>query len=294
MIIDSHTHLFDVFTGHKIKKGIVNYPLGITMLLEWLGYKKGNNNKTPNKIIRYLALYDNLKRSQCGTIENLVFYMSENKIQKSLVWAIEPFVKTKELIEIYKDNNNLLPIASINLFNNPDLDIVNEFKKNISDKVFGLKIHPIIQNIHPASEIFLNVLEEYAIYKKPVFLHTGSSSVVFREYNNYEYGSIYNFEKAVKTFPDILFIFGHMGNNTPLEAIDLAKKYSNIILETSYQNNKIIKIAINNIGIERIIFGSDFPYSRQYYALKEIFKLKISCDNLEKILFKNIKKIINI
>jgi len=89
MIIDSHTHLFDVFTGHKIKKGIVNYPLGITMLLEWLGYKKGNTNKTPNKIIRYLALYDNLKRSQCGTIENLVFYMSENKIQKSLVWAIE-------------------------------------------------------------------------------------------------------------------------------------------------------------------------------------------------------------
>lgn len=294
MIIDSHTHLYDVFTGHKISPGKKKYPIGITMLLEWMGYKKGNPNKTPNKLIKFLALYDNLKRSECGTKENLLHYMAKNNIDLSLIWAIEPFVNTEEIIAIYKKHPNLLPIGSINLFNNPKIDIVYELNKVIDYGIFGLKIHPIIQNIHPESELFLNVMEEYSKYNKPVFLHTGSSSVVFRKHSNYEFGNVNNYEKVVKNFPNITFIFGHMGNNTPLDAIELSKKYSNIILETSYQNNKIIKKAINTIGSSRIIFGSDFPYSRQKFALKEIYKLKLNNSDKENILYKNIKFLIGI
>lgn len=293
MIIDSHTHLFDVLTGYPIENKLTKYSFGITMLLEWLGYRKGKKTK-PGKIIKFFGLIDNLKRSECGALENLLLYMKKYDIKVSLVWAVEPFVLTSKLLEVTKNINELLVVGSINVFNNPEIDITKELYKFNNNNIVDIKLHPVVQNISPNSELFFNIIEEYSKYKKPVFLHTGKSTIVNRNCISNFYSEIKNFKKIVANFPNVLFVFGHLGNNEPEEAIALAEKHSNIILETSYQNNKVIKKAINRVGINRIIFGSDFPYSRQKYALKEIYKLKLKTDDLEKILYKNIKSIIKV
>ena len=60
-----------------------------------------------------------------------------------------------------------------------------------------------------------------------------------------------------------MIILGHMGGYFHVdEAIDVAERYPNIILETSAMPYpEKIREAVERIGAERVIFGSDGPVS---------------------------------
>jgi predicted TIM-barrel fold metal-dependent hydrolase len=60
-----------------------------------------------------------------------------------------------------------------------------------------------------------------------------------------------------------VIILGHMGGYFHVdEALDVAEKYPNIVLETSAMPYpEKIRAAVNRIGADRVVFGSDGPVS---------------------------------
>lgn len=89
-------------------------------------------------------------------------------------------------------------------------------------------------------------------YQLPVMLHTG----------NFSYTAPIMMEGMIRQYPEVTFILGHMGSLAfVLDAIELAKRYPNVYLETSgMPSTAMLHRAVVECGPERLLFGSDYPY----------------------------------
>jgi predicted TIM-barrel fold metal-dependent hydrolase len=91
----------------------------------------------------------------------------------------------------------------------------------------------------------------------------------------------------------INFILSHMGVGSDISPLSEIVELKNIHFETSHIQPRDILRAIDMLGPERIIFGSDFSYNiYPKYELEKILSLEIEKKDKEKILGKNIEKLL--
>jgi len=87
------------------------------------------------------------------------------------------------------------------------------------------------------------------------------------------------YEEFLPSYPTINFIMAHLGSDTSgnwhehLAAIDLAKRYPNVYLDTStVVLTSYLEKAIQELPADRIVFGSDEP---EVDCRMEIFKIRV-------------------
>jgi predicted TIM-barrel fold metal-dependent hydrolase len=125
------------------------------------------------------------------------------------------------------------------------LEGVDKYAKEFGWK--GIKIghqHAVARYMYPMME----KAEEYGMV---VAIHSDHSI----RNHPYVIGDIAN------SFPKVKTVILHMGGGTSFDSellsITMAEKNDNIYLETCYSNPYAIKMAVERIGVERVMFGSD-------------------------------------
>lgn len=67
--------------------------------------------------------------------------------------------------------------------------------------------------------------------------------------------------KAAAAYPDVTFVLAHMGMHAFLwEAIIACQDHPNIMVDTSQAYPFDIKTFVREVGVERVMYGSDVPY----------------------------------
>ncbi len=119
------------------------------------------------------------------------------------------------------------------------------------------KINPLQSGV-PADAPFYRDFLSYLNNKKAILLiHTGAlSSRFFRLPNS---GHIKEYETWFRNYPEIRFVAAHMNLHEPQEAIQMARKYTNLSLLTSWQPTTALQRAIESLGPTRLLFASDWP-----------------------------------
>lgn len=159
------------------------------------------------------------------------------------------------------------------------------------------KINPLQSGV-PIDAPFYKDFLSYLNNKKAVLLiHTGAiSSHLFRLPKA---GHIKEYETWFRDYPDIQFIAAHMNLHEPKEAIQMAQKFNNLYLLTSWQPTHVLKQAIEILGPEKLLFASDWPLlGENIHTQKErLWTLHqngtLSEEGLRAILSENAKKILN-
>ena len=167
----------------------------------------------------------------------------------------------------------------------------------------GLKLHPCEQQFYPNDPQTYPVIEKAVKFRIPIEIHSGHSGGGLLKF-----GRPIHIDELATTFPEAKIIMLHTGGSkgrflhNSYEALEVAYKNDNVLLETSYASINTIKTAIELIGPERIIFGSDSGgggHNPTFELLKIIDlhyrfpKVLKSTDELELILGGNISRILN-
>ncbi len=263
MIVDSHTHMEAPIHGVTLNLRRKRFTWLLMRGFELLGFRNPLWKRKPPEWARILIAMEGQLRVSMGCKENLLYYMDRNGIHRSVVYPVAPFSGATDYLEQCSGEERLIPFTCAH----PTWEWERELHRAMQGGCKGLKIHPILQRIPPEDPFYFHLLEAFAQYGKPVVAHTGEFSYYITDDGCSCYGDSRRFEKLIAAFPQVPFIMGHMGLYSPDRAMDLARRYENVYLETSFQPLRVVRKAIQTAGRERVFFGSDWPESNQKVAL---------------------------
>jgi predicted TIM-barrel fold metal-dependent hydrolase len=139
----------------------------------------------------------------------------------------------------------------------------------------GLKLHKL-----PTREVLDAVVE----LKVPVLFHPAK---------------VADFHMIASAYQQVNFIMAHLGSFASasfaehLAAIDVARRYPNVYLETSSVIHwRCLEMAARELPREKLIFGSDGPDADSRVELYKIRLLKLPRDHEEKVLGGNVLRLL--
>jgi len=145
----------------------------------------------------------------------------------------------------------------------------------------GLKLHPVLGGYYLTNKTVLRLIDKAINLRIPIMIHTGWGLL----------GSTTYVGQLAEKFPEGQFIIAHMIDP---ECINITKRNNNILLETSYsQHPRRITQAVNTIGSDRLLYGSDYPLGGGIeFEISKIKLAKITNEDKRMILSDNISRII--
>ncbi len=202
-----------------------------------------------------------------GLLQFLLTHKALRAIGKSLVATFDDRGDIKILGKVYKidkdpDNEEVFNAVKKRpgrflgwIFVNPrgKNDPVKEFEKwKGSQGVIGIKAHSFWHHFKPVE--LAPVASELVKIGKPLLIHVGFG----------EEGDFYNLLKEV---PKLKLILAHAGFPVYRETWEKIKDKKNVYVDlsqTSYVGDSITRQAVEYLGVERCLFGTDGPFG--FYA----------------------------
>ena len=185
------------------------------------------------------------------------------------------------IIETVKCRDNVFGLCTMH----PDLtdeEVDDVIKLAIENNLIGVKLHPDFQMFDIDDE------RAYKIYRKcegvlPILFHTGDA--------RYEYSSPLKLIKIAKQFPNLKCVGAHFGGYDRWHEVDGYKDTPNVYFDTSSSLFKLplneAKRLINLLGIDRFMFGVDFPMWTHDFEMENIAKLGLTDEQLDMVMSGN-------
>ena len=306
MIIDIHTHI--------IKKEWLP-----AKWWQWLGkyYEKSS----------FASLFKGHKKEDFITNlcdpdgQKLINRMNETEIDKSVVlpldWGIlmgEPpqtIQKQNEEIAhiVQKSNGRLIAFAGIDPRRKNAVDTIDFFLKH--HNMQGIKLYPAA-GYDIEEKKYYAIFEKACEYNIPVLIHTGYSFGPFYS----KYSTPLKLDTICADFPQAKIIAAHLGNGFSDDLCMLGHSKDNLYCDFSlmqvhckhnYKNfARIIRKSLNFMGLGKVFFGTDWPFSEKIIKTKKFITLIQNLANIkerqesfasieiEAILGNNAKKLLNL
>jgi predicted TIM-barrel fold metal-dependent hydrolase len=160
----------------------------------------------------------------------------------------------------------------------------------------GIKLHPQSQSYRADSPVVNPIMEKARQYEVPVLFHSGPE----------EYSHPRLIGNLAGRFPDVTVIMGHTGGSAFLEAIWEARSHDNILLDTCGIDNSttgvvdnsttigVIEHAVDLVGVERIVFGSDNPIANVGVEMAKIKLANLTQKEKDMILGENMARVLRL
>ncbi len=215
----------------------------------------------------------------------------------------------------------LLPFSCIS----PELggaeDVVKEVELRASQGAKGIKLHPGMFAFFPDDEVMFPAYEKCQELGLPVLADSGAwpTPHILAEYPSpvamvegqagVQYAEPKNWAKVAEAFPRLNIVMAHLGSAWWDERVELAQKYSNLYFDTSqgfsapdripYSPHRGLAEAdapriFRKIGMDRILFGTDFPALAPQPQIEQIMRLPLTDEEKQKVLAENVKRVYRI
>jgi predicted TIM-barrel fold metal-dependent hydrolase len=228
------------------------------------------------------------------TADNLLKTMDNTGVSKSVISSIASYPR-----QVVSINNWLFSIkqerfiifASIH----PLLNGFKEELKRIQDNAVGVKVHPEFQNFYVDDEKAFPLYEELQRLKLPILLHCGAEMTSPDNVN--VHSSPKGILKVIEKFPELKIIGAHMGGLLMWEEVLKRLVGENIYFDTSdsvrLMKKEVLEQFFKRHGIDKIMYGSDFPIQDPKEEIEFIKSLDISEENKCKIFAQNLKSFLS-
>lgn len=308
-IIDFHTHLPYRYkepseAAEKLLKEMDNAGVSraIVIAVE-AGVETFKKNIKPREIKKAIGeVMDFVSLSRIPMLNRLVFDI-EAGIEDHVSLIEEHRRTTKEVVEAARySNGRLMPVASYC----PDKGVNGTIEENLKpfkDDIIGVKVYPTLHFIQPNDSKLDKIYQYVANMQGIVVVHTGCDPGMWELPRLCRLARPKYVMEAAKKHKDVIFIIAHMGAYSALmpgiffhEALE-ALQLDNVYADTSAVDPFFVSRAIEEVGSDRILFGSDYPYMIGFSikdSVNEIFSLDINERDKRAILYDNPYRLLRI
>lgn len=247
------------------------------------------------------ALISLVKRSggiiPCGnaTVEKMQEIMREQGVDKSVILNIATNPKQQTNVNDFAisllDYDNIIPFGSVH----PDsINVMEELERLKSSGIKGVKLHPDYQNFFVDDDKMFPIYEKIGSLGLITVFHAG----VDIGYPETIHCTPQRLNKALKYFNGAPVVAAHWGGYMLYNDILEYLCGKDVYIDTSFSYSKMppdyAKNIINSHSADRIIFGTDMPWSSPENEIRFINSLDLSDDDYQKIMYINAKRLLNI
>lgn len=165
-----------------------------------------------------------------------------------------------------------------------------EIQSKIDDyHIKVLKIHPAVNNLTPEQEGYLKIFDLAHKNDLVVISHGGLTGDDLEGI----YCSPDKFRKALDTFPNLKLVIAHLAYPHIKDLLELASQYKNLytdisfILKNSPISDEEFCDIIKKFGPDRVLFGSDFPWSDPEKDVQRLLQFNLDKNELEMVARQN-------
>jgi len=229
-----------------------------------------------------------------GTLKGLLASMDEAGIALSVVANIA--TRPSQMLPIFEfcrhiAGERIVPLISVHPDNSMN-EIGVLFARAAEAGIKGVKLHPMYQGfaiddrkMYPVYQL----IEHYGFF---VVLHTGFDMA----FPGNTQGDVERVKTIADQFRDLTIVATHVGGWRQWDRSGILGKCENIYTETSITlteiNDDQFINALSAFDEDRVLFGSDSPWSDQKEMLDRTQGLRISDGRKEKLLFLNARSLL--
>jgi uncharacterized protein len=220
------------------------------------------------------------------SISLLERHLKNNQIRNAVAFPFsgEPLIqKSLKILKYSRKHKFIIPFLRFNPKKIRRKELEDLLKKGFR----GIKLHPRSEEFDPLEKNIQWVFEVIQKYRIPILIHC--KSYHFDPNSHPE-----KLLKLAKKHPKQIFVFGHFaGVNKSL--FKEFMKHENIYVETSIDvtPNAYREVTLK-IGFDRLLFGTDFPFSFGEIELEKLRLAKLPKKITQKILYQNAQRILSL
>lgn len=215
-----------------------------------------------------------------ATVERLISDMNLNGIQKAVILQINPPNQScrDDMEKIVTENKTLYTFGSIHPF---DKDIAAKIDSYMKMNIKGWKLNPHIWGVPIDCEETISLLKELSKTGLPILSCSGmglpkevmdSSIPTKKTKRETKMQELSRFRAVLDKIPEAKLIMAHSGCFDFESIIDLMKEFPNTYTDISIQPSDNIRKLIAEIGSERIMFGTDYPFVTQAFSILSVLR----------------------
>ena len=229
--------------------------------------------------------------------EELIAMMDEAGVDKALSWARRPYDRGRlpEVLKYIYESTKKYPDRIIGYgWIDPMLGAETAMRcaRNcIEEYGFrGVKFNGCqSDHFNDDEKMVMPLIEYLAKMGATIAFHTGADAP--------DMSCPYRMREIAKRFPETKFLMVHIGcgggTNQSRQAIEVAKECSNIYLVGSDIRTRPLLSAVEQLGVDRLCFGSDAPFEHMAVELNRyrvLFENKMTKEQFEDLTCNNILK----
>jgi predicted TIM-barrel fold metal-dependent hydrolase len=177
---------------------------------------------------------------------------------------IEHTRRSEEVLEAAEaSGGRLLPVASYN----PELGAHGTLERIRGKPYLGVKLYPTLHFCTPDERRLRPLLEYMESEGMVLVVHTGCDPGVWELPDLCQGARPSSLEPIAKKYKDLVIIVAHLGSYSALkpgiffkETLRLLERYDNVYSDTSAVDAFLVELAVERVGYEKLLFGSDYPY----------------------------------
>lgn len=217
------------------------------------------------------------------TPEELIAQMDEYNVEKTVI-STYPIRESIEAADRYPER--LVGAAWVNPNEGEALSQVRDAVENHGFK--AIKLHPLFHSYLPNDACVFPIAELALELSIPLMIHTGHPP----------FSLPWSVAQLADIYPDLPMVMIHMGHGNGMyvqSAIDMAKKYPNLYLETSgMPMHTKIKEAYERVGSDRIMWGLDAPFHHPTVEMQRTIVSGLTDKQLEDVFYNNVEKLLKL
>ena len=182
--------------------------------------------------------------------------------------------------ELVRPHDRLVPFIAADPTALPGERGANHVRDMVENRgARGIKLHPVVQQFKMSDPRMWPVYATCQALGIPIVVHSGPAR------GGEPYAEPTNFAGVLEAFPELTVVLAHLGGTSWSQALEIAQAYPNaafdcceIIEWTGAPNaptDAQLARLISDIGPERVMMGSDFPWYDLDHQVERIMDLPI-------------------